>query len=184
MGRRYLSMMGICTLAALALQLLPWQPFVSLEGGFQILAPGELQHKVQEIETEMGTIDYHTYFLATKGDSLGNFVYMVSFYRSESLQIPTDSIDLLKDFFNASVEQAAQSVVGEVVIYDDLIYQYKYPGRFWRIHYNEGASVLKTRVYLIEGTFYSIQVATDASSSLSNDIDRFMNSFKLTKAGS
>lgn len=172
-----------CTVAVLALQLFPWQPFVSLEGGFQILAPGDLQHKVQEIETEMGTIDYHTYFLATTGDSVGNFVYMVSFYRAESLEIPKDSVDLLKDFFDVTVEQAAQSVSGEVVIYDDLIYRYKYPGRFWRIHYNEGASVLKTRVYLIDGTFYSIQVATDASSSLSDDIDRFLDSFKLNSSG-
>jgi len=156
-----------------------WTTFKSIEGKFQIEVPGEMEHTIQQIETDLGTINYHTFYLASLSDTSGNFVYMVSFYRSPSLLVPEDSIGLIGDFFDATVEQAAHSVSGEVLILDEIRYQNRYPGRFWRIHYNGGRSVLKTKAYLVDDTFYSIQVAVDASFGLSNEVDRFMNSFKL-----
>jgi len=156
----------------------PWKTFQSLEGRFEIEVPGELKHHVQQINTDLGAVDYHTYYLATQNDKEGNFVYQVSYYQAEALLIPADSVDLLADFFNATVEQSAKSVAGEVLILDDITYHNKFPGKFWRIHYNGGRTVMKTKAFLIEGIYYSIQVAVDADFSLDKDLDRFLNSFK------
>ena len=38
---------------------------------------------------------------------------------------------------------------------------------------------MKTKAYLVNNRFYSIQVAVDADFSLDKDIDRFIDSFKL-----
>ena len=155
-----------------------WQTFQSLEGNFEIEVPGKFEHHVQQINSDLGIVDFHTFYLSTQNEKKGNFVYQVSYYRSESLQIPADSVDLLSEFFAATVEQSAISVSGEVLILDDITYQNKYPGKFWRTHYNDGRSVMKTKAFLIEGTYYSIQVAVDADFSLDKDLDRFLNSFK------
>lgn len=172
-------MNSIYILSSLLLTGWTWDTFRSIEGAFEIHTPAPMEHTVQQITTDLGDIDFHTYYLAVEREDRGNFFFQVSFYESEALQIPPDSLQLLADFFEATIEQAALSVSGEVVILDDINYQDKYPGRFWRIHYNGGRSVIKTKAYLVKNRFYSVQVAVDADFSLDGDIDRFMNSFKL-----
>jgi len=151
-----------------------------VEGGFQVEVPGEMKHHIQQMDTEIGIVDYHTYYFGSKNDSSGNYMFVVSYYESEALTIPEDSIELLDAFFDATVGEATEALGGELLILDDAKYKHKHPGKFWRIHYNDGSSVMKTFVYLVGNRFYSIQAAVDAKYSLSDDIDHFLYSFKLT----
>lgn len=172
-------MVGFYFLSAFTLFSATWQTFRTIEGGFEIQVPATLEHTIQQINTDLGPIDFHTYYLITENEKKGHFFFQVSYYESEALEIPADSLKLIEDFFAATVEQAAISVSGQVLILDEVAYQGLYPGRFWRIHYNGGRSVLKTKAYLVGDRYYSIQVAVDADFSLDDDIDRFMDSFKL-----
>ncbi|MCB0685676.1 MAG: hypothetical protein KDC53_04100 [Saprospiraceae bacterium] len=156
-----------------------WQTFSNVEGGFEVESPGVMQHNIQQIQTDLGEIDYHTFYLSTQNDKKGNFFFQISYYQSDALEMPLDSTELISDFFAATVEQAAMSLSGEVLILDEIKFQNKFPGRFWRIHYNGGKTVMKTKAYLVNNRFYSIQVAVDADFSLDKDIDRFIDSFKL-----
>lgn len=172
-------MIPFYSVLSLLISLSSWQTFRSVEGGFEVDVPGKMEHNIQQIRTDMGEINYHTYYLATQNDKQGNFFFQVSYYESEALTIPSDSSELLNKFFEATVEQAATSVSGQVLILDEIRYQGRYPGRFWRIHYNDGRSVLRTKAYLVGDKFYSIQVAVDSDFSLDKDIDHFIDSFKL-----
>lgn len=175
-------MITLCLILLTGLFPQDWTTFKSIEGGFQIEVPGEMVQSTQQIDTDLGLVTYHSFHCTTLSETTGNYVYMVSFYRSPAINIPEDSTALIQEFFDATVEQAAQSVSGEVVILDQIKYQNRFQGRFWRIHYNGGRSVLKTKVYLAGDTFYSIQVAVDAAFGLSEEIDHFLDSFKIIKS--
>ena len=151
----------------------------SIDAGFEVRVPGEMQHHIEQIKTEIGEVDYHSFYYQADQDSNGGLVYVISYYESPALLFSRDSISLIEEFFQSTVEQAAVSLAGEVLILDDISYQGKYPGKFWRIHYNGGRSVMKTKAYLVGERFYSVQVAVEAQYSLSNEIDTFMDSFKL-----
>ncbi len=166
-------------LACLLQQPVSWQTCSSIDGRFQVDAPGEMHHSVRNIPTDMGDVEYHTYHFANQGDTSGSIVFLVGFYEFPREAIPDDSLLLIRDFFDATVEQSALAVAGEVLIMDDITYRATYPGRFWRTHYNGGDSVLKTRAYLANGIYYSVQVAVDSKHSLHPDIDRFFDSFRI-----
>jgi hypothetical protein len=153
--------------------------FRSTEGGFEVRVPGEMVHHIEEITTEIGKIDYHSYYYNDADEHPGHGVYVISYYESEALEIPQDSLSLINDFFDNTVQQAALSLSGEVLILSEETYRGKYPGRFWRIHYNDGQSVMKTKAFLVGNRYYSIQVAVDAKYSLSESIDTFMDSFRI-----
>jgi hypothetical protein len=156
----------------------PWKTTISIEGGFQIEAPGDMVHKINKIPTSIGDIDYHTYLHHLQKDSVHTFLYMVSYCNYPAGSFPADSSELIRDFFDATLEQSAQSVSGEVVYVDQITYR-GFPGLFWRMHYNGGRSVMKTKAYLINSRFYSLQVAMESDFSLDPDIDRFFDSFKV-----
>ena len=138
-----------------------------------------MEHTVQQIETEMGSVDYHSYYLDMKDDSTGSFIFVASFYRLDEPIFPRDSVEAIYDFLSATVAQSAHSVDGEVIFMDDIRYKHEYPGRLWRIHFNNDQTVMKSRAYLVDNAFYSLQVAVDAEHALSGLIDQYFDSFKL-----
>ncbi len=160
-----------------------WQPFVSIEGQFSVDVPAPMIHHIEKISTPIGEVDYHAHYLKWEGAAGGNFVFVVSYYVSPSLRIMADSTDLMQDFFQTTVDQARQRLGGEVLILDDIVYKNKYPGKFWRIHYNGGKAVMRSKVYLVEDRYYSVQVAVDDSYSLSKEVDHFMDSFRIIEDG-
>lgn len=155
-----------------------WKTTTSINGGFQIDTPGETEYKITSIPTAIGTIDYHTYLYHQMQDTVATFLYMISYCSYPEGSFPADSTDLIHDFFDATLEQSATSVSGEVVYTDNISYQ-GFPGLFWRLHYNGGRSVMKTKAYLIRDRFYSLQVATESDYSLDPNINRFFDSFRI-----
>ena len=89
-----------------------WQWFTSEKGSFTILAPGELTERSDEVETAIGTLTYHTYLYKPESEDADNFLYMVSFCDYPEGGMHSDSVELLKDFFDATVESSVFSVNG------------------------------------------------------------------------
>ncbi len=173
-------MSSIVVILAILLNPLPeWQLLTSVEGGFQIYAPGAMEHTIQPIETDLGSVDYHSYYLEMKDDSMGNFIFVASFYKLSEPIFPRDSVAAIDDFFAATIAQSAHSVAGDVIFKDDIRYRQEYPGRLWRIHFNDDQTVMKSKAYLVDNAFYSLQVAVDSDHALSDLIDYYFDSFKL-----
>ncbi len=177
---RSTAMLTLIILTALLPVLPNWVVNAPAAGRFTIESPIALQHDSTLIATDMGGVNYHSYHCAVEEEG-ANFVYLVQYYSSPSLLVYEDSVDLLKEFLDATVQQSAESISGEVLIEDDIKHRNLFPGRFWRTHYNSGHSVMKTQAFLAGDRFYLVQVAVDANHSLSPKIDRFFDTFKIIR---
>ena len=155
-----------------------WQYFTSEKGKFTVLAPGEFEEKINTTETILGTTEYHTYLYQPSYQNPENLVYMVSYCDYPEGSIHSDSTELVKEFFEVTVESSLKSVKGEL-FYSSEINLGQYPGMLWRVNYKDGAATIKTKSYLVGRRYYSIQTITLRDMSLNPSIDKFLDSFKL-----
>lgn len=154
-----------------------WNIFSSEEGKFSILAPANLEEKMQVIHTELGEIEYYTFHCDFGQDSTAsNYAYAISYCDYPVEMIPKDSIQIQEEFFHNSIQAASENLVGEL-IYSQAISKNGKPGRIARISFADGAAIMKTSVFLADNRFYSIQVFMTQENSLNKEADRFLNSF-------
>lgn len=156
-----------------------WENFTSVDGLFKVQTPGPMSHKADTVATKIGSLVYHTYYYQEEvEEGADNFIYMVSFVDYPSTAVHSDSTNLLKDFFAATLDQAAFSIAGKV-IYSNPITMKGYPGFIWRINYNQDKGVIKTKAVLVQNRYYSIQAVTIKELALNSAVDRFLDSFRL-----
>lgn len=155
-----------------------WKRFTSYEGKFSVLSPAELQEKVNNIETEVGTMAYHSFFYQPIEKEPENFIYMISYVDYPEAAFHPDSTEVINDFFETTIAGAVESLNGELR-YSNEVSLNDNPGRIWRIDYINGEAVMKTKAFLAGNRYYSIQVASHKDKSLNNDMDKFLDSFKI-----
>ena len=112
---------------------------------------------MDSIDTEIGTLAYHTFYYQEDEKTADNLFYMLSYCDYPEETVHSDSSALLIPFFDATIDAAVLSVDGEL-IYQDYIKKDDYPGMFWRIEYLENQAVIKTKAYVVANRFYSLQV--------------------------
>lgn len=156
----------------------PWKEFISTEGKFRVMIPGKLTQKSNEMKTPIGTLTYHTYLHQPEEKDADNLVYMVSYCEYPRNAIHSDSLTLIDDFFETTVGTAVASVDGELQ-YNSNIKILDYPGRIWKVAYNEGEALIKTKAYLVNNRYYSIQTIMLKDKSLNFSADKFLDSFQL-----
>lgn len=177
----------IITLLALVLSswtFSDWTYFTSAEGRFKIFAPSELQNQeqIQAIETSLGTLEYHTFYhQPTKGETK-DFIFILSYVDYPDALLLSDSTDLVNEFFSTTIEAASENLNGELK-YENPLELSDYPGRIWRIDYNEGEAIMKTKAYVVGNRYYSLQVAVNSDKRFNSHIDLFLNSFELLTKG-
>lgn len=155
-----------------------WLEIQSNEGKFRIVAPGEMKSKVDSIETEIGKMAYHTLFYQSREEGSDNLIYMLSYCDYPAYTMHSDSLEVVNEFFDVTMESAQSSVKGEL-IYSDAFTHKDYPGRFWRIDYLNGQAVIKTKALLVGRRYYALQTITKKSKSLNRSTDRYLDSFRL-----
>lgn len=157
-----------------------WQEFRSEEGRFKVLVPQLLTEKTDSVETALGKIAYHSFFVQMDEKLDENLFYMVSYCDYPSGLVFADSAGLTKEFFDATMEEAALSVDGKILYSADIQWDGN-PGRHWRIDYLGGKAVIKTKAFLVKNRFYSLQTIAFKEKSLGQDTERFFSSFRLDK---
>lgn len=155
-----------------------WEEFTSLDGRFRVVAPGYFTEKTDSVITDVGTLTYHTFFIQTDDKNAENLFYMVSYCDYPEGVIFVDSAELVREFFQATMETAAQSVKG-VLLYDTDIQLGEYPGKLWRIDYLDGKAVIKTKAYLVNRRYYSLQTISYKEKNINASADRFFDSFLI-----
>lgn len=156
-----------------------WREYHSGEGRFRILTPGDMQHKVDSIATAVGVLAYHTFFFQPMEKDADNLIYMLGYCDYPAGTVHSDSTELLPDFFAATVESAVEAVDGKLIYAGNYRHK-KYPGKIWRIEYLEGGALIKTRAYIIENRYYTLQTITYKSKSLNAASEKFLDSFELS----
>ncbi len=155
-----------------------WQLQTNLDGRFSILLPGSFTEKTDTVKTDVGQLVYHTFFLQTDEKTADNLFYMVSYCDYPASVVFADSADLVKQFFETTMESAVETVHGELAYSADIQLD-KYPGKTWRIDYLEGKAVIKNRAYLVGNRYYALQTISWKEKSLNTDGTHFFDSFRL-----
>jgi len=155
-----------------------WEEFKSYEGKFRILTPGPFRVKTDTIETQVGPVAHHTFFYQAPEKQAENLIYMVSYYDYPPAAVHSDSTELLKEFFSATISAAVNSVRGDLVYADDIRLD-RYPGKLWRIHYLDGKAVIKTKAFVVGSRYYSVQTIMYRNMSLNSASEKFLDSFRL-----
>lgn len=154
----------------------PWKEYKSIEGKFQVLTPGDFDKAVDSVYTDIGKLAYHILIYNNTQKNAENLFYMITFCDYPPGTIHSDSTELLKDFFDASIDQAIKSVNGELAYQNDITLK-GFPGKLWRINYLRGEALIKTRAFMVGNRFYTIQTVTVKDMAINAASDRFFDSF-------
>lgn len=157
-----------------------WEEYKSAPGRFAVQVPGELTEKINTSETAIGTLELHSFVYEEKDPKkeFDNWVYIVSYCDYPAGSIHSDSTALLADFFEVTTEEAVGNVQGKLT-YSAPFSLGVFPGKTWRIDYNKGKAVLKTRIIMANNRLYTLQAACEKSKSMNASFEKFFDSFRI-----
>jgi hypothetical protein len=142
---------------------------------FVVDVPAEMEKTIKKIPTAVGELNAITY--AYQGNAEDpNYLYLINFVKYPEETFPLDSVDLIEAYLQNAVLVCAERVHGEVVYSSDLE---EANGKLFRVKYNEGNAVIKGKAYIRDDVFISLQVFTVQSKSLNQEMDYFLDSFKV-----
>lgn len=153
-----------------------WKPFLSDNGKFQVLVPTEMTEQIDSVETPVGKLFQHT-FLCRDGVDL---IYIVNYVDYPAHSLPTDSLDFLKEFLQATVEEDISASTGELVFEEDADI-FGFPGKIWRINVSSTRSVIRSRAFISGDRFYALRTIASRAKALNPSADRFLGSFRLLR---
>ncbi len=157
----------------------PWQEFTDYEGRFRVLIPQAMEKQENPIETAVGTLTYHTFYYQPTEKDPDNILYMLSYCDYPEGAMHSDSTELLQEFFKTTVQSSVNSVKGELLYSDDMVIQ-GFPGKLWRLIYQEGEASIKTKAVMVGRRFYLVQAIGLRDKGLNPSVDRYLDSFRLT----
>jgi hypothetical protein len=163
-----------------------WWEVISYDGKFRVTVPGKMQLKSDTLLTDIGKLNYHVFYhehFTNQGGSEeqnpeNNLLFLLSIYEYPDRSIHSDSISLLDNYFEATIEGATQGVRGELIYSDDINLK-GYPGKVWRINYNGDKDLIRTHAYLVKQRLYLLSVVSNKAFSINTANDRFFNSFRF-----
>lgn len=155
-----------------------WKTYKDFNGRFSVEIPCETMNETQQtIPTPIGNIDYHSFVCTPQDANAENKLYLVSYTEYPEGTIHPDSTDLIKTLYQETIQSATKSVNGTLTYETDINHK-GVNGKFWRIDYNKGKAVMKSRAFIIKNRFYIIQVATIKARSRNVEADKFLDSLK------
>lgn len=154
-----------------------WTTYRSDAGRFTIDTPAELKDGTKTILTAIGEMTVYT--LMTEGaEEDNNYLYLINYSDYPKGTFDPDSTQIIMSFFESTINASIESLGGEL-IYDSDISIKNHPGRLYRIKYNDGSAVVKGKIYLVGDRFYSLQVFTLTEQSLNDEMNAFLDSFRI-----
>lgn len=144
---------------------------------FKILFPKKPTDQTQTVDSPVGklTIQIHMYE-APETDDNHTYGLMTSEYPDSTVN--SDQKELVDNFFSGAIEGAVNNVKGKLLSVDTVQIA-GYPGRHFRVDYQEGLAVITMRAYLVKNKMYMIQTITDTKKDHNKAMERFMSSFEL-----
>lgn len=158
-----------------------WIKFESKDGSFTMSAPAEPEYLSKEITTTIGAMELHSYMVApTYADENPNLMYLIEYYDFPEGTFPEDSVEL-KQFFYDQTAEATSYEVGGTLSYSSKSTIDGIEGMLYRCQYKNGTYVMKSRMFFVGDRFYHIKVYAEKEVSLNDEMDWYLDSFKLMK---
>nr|MBS0036826.1 hypothetical protein [Saprospiraceae bacterium] len=156
-----------------------WARQVHLEGNFSVMLPNSPKLKVNEVvDPVFGELRLNHWTAVDTSAKTGEMVYTIFYTDYPEDMVHQDSTDLLEEFFAATAESAAYSMAGNL-IYSSELGGFECPGYTFRIHYNLGDAVIRSRAYLCCSRLYILSVAGLTEGVSTDQLFKFFNSFRL-----
>ncbi|MEM9546911.1 MAG: hypothetical protein AAGA77_13105 [Bacteroidota bacterium] len=142
---------------------------------FSVDVPGEMEESSQTIKTAVGDLKAVTY--AYQGNTEDpNYLYLINLVQYPEGTFPVDSIDLIDEYLENAILSSIEKVNGELSYSSNLE---RNNGKLFRVKYNNGQAVLKAKSFITKDVFISLQVFTVQSKSLNDEMDYFLDSFRI-----
>jgi len=146
---------------------------------FSIDVPAVMGMKSKTITTQVGDLTNTTYALERTKEESPNFLYMVSMIDYPEGTFPMDSTDLKETYLTESITSLANGVNGEVLYLSDIDEGKNGQGKLFRLKYDEDFMVIKGKAFIKNDVFIAIQVYTTKDKSLNDEMDVFLDSFRV-----
>jgi len=147
-----------------------------LEAGCSIMSPDTLKYFPKTSKTALGELVLHQF---TCREELNNKIIKYTFQYCDYPEgtIHHDSLELLKDFFEATAESSAKAVFGSLD-YSSAETINGYPGMIWRISFDKDKGLIKSHAFVKGNRYFNMKVEYPRSMSMERSLDVFMNSFQ------
>ena len=154
-----------------------WVRFSPNNQPFEVYVPGEMKSGEKKLLTDVGELHAITWLYNSDGND-PNYLYSVSYVDYPEGTFHSDSIDLISEFFEISLQTHIKGLKGQLVYKSDTPYL-SYPGLLYRASYNDNKAIVKSRLILSGDRFYALQVYTVSEKSLNPEMDKFLSSFEI-----
>jgi len=151
--------------------------YTNTSAQFSVMKPGLYKEKYANIETKIGDMEVYTYYCEPPAEH-PNYLYLINYIQYPEEALHHDSLDMVTELFAQSLEESRVGMEAKL-LYQVQQSDNQYPTQLSRMEFNQGQHTVKSKMMVAENRFYFIQVFTIKEYSLNDDIDLFLNSFKL-----
>jgi hypothetical protein len=149
-----------------------WKEFSSAGGAFSVLMPGTPTEQVRTADTASGPINAHM-FLVEQGD----VVYTVAYSDYPDTVVQEGTSNLILD----GARDGAVAKVQGALLSDTIVSVDGHQGRELIIEAAGGKVTIQTRLVIVRRRFYQVMVITPKEKALSEDVNKFLDSFTFLK---
>ncbi|HQX43431.1 MAG: hypothetical protein KA251_07810 [Saprospiraceae bacterium] len=162
----------------LAFSFFEWFILRDTNAGYQVKLPSTPKISKDSLETDLGLI-YLDSYMVSEGEDNQSIIYLVNHTQYPSDIDFNDESDSSSFFICQTIEdQLTEQLHGEKV-YSSASQMGGVPSRIFLIRYGEDSSVVKMAVIPFKNHLVSLQYFSNYHQRLSNDAERFFNSFSL-----
>jgi len=174
--------LGLLVLTTLTISFInPDDWFLFETKNYRIYFPQKPTDQSQIINTAIGDLKLNIHMYQVP-DSIKdeNLIYGLIETEYPDSVINSDKKEILDNFFRNSIDGSINNVHGKLLT-ETKIQIDTFPGREIRVDFREGLAVIKMRFYLVKNKMYFLQTITDTKKDFNKSINKFMDSFTLTK---
>ena len=158
-------------------QMTDWEYHLDTENNFSVEVPGNLTSTLDTLASAIGPIFCDNLVYQESVDSLAA-IYSLSHCSYPIGTLHSDSTELTTLYFDSTVKNMVASIGGEL-LYESEQDFFGYPGRIWKISYDEGRKWGKFKTLMVKNRLYILQVRATNTVDTRKNATRYLDSFTL-----
>ncbi len=168
----------VCSAAIVyGFQTTDWEYHLSEDKQFSIMAPGKLISTLDTVGSAIGPIFCNNLVYQETVDSLAA-IYSLSHCEYPTGTLHSDSTELTTLYFDSTVANMVAGIGGTLLYESEQEYA-GYPGRIWKVSYDEGKKWGKFRALMVRNRLYILQVRANNTVATRDYATRYLDSFTL-----
>lgn len=182
--RKIFTLAILCALPFLSSAFGSNEWYLLKSDGYEIAFPLKPEAETNTIPSGIGelTLSMHIYDASSGKTKDENLVYLSNTTDFPDSLVNSDKKENHAEIFRNAIDGAVKNVEGKLLS-EKVIGFSGFPGREFRIDLQNGAAVITAQCFLVKNRMYILQVITETKKAPNATMEKFFNSFRLTKAG-